>query len=786
MAFVNLSLLAGAVLVAVPIVLHLIMRQRAKHLVFPALQFLQKRRETNRRRLKLRHSLLLALRCALVATLALLLARPSVGSTLFGNALLIGGIMLLLLFVVSLTATVAFLRRGPLLTGALVALAVSLLVSLLVVVAATIRGRGEAQIGDRQAPVAVLLVFDTAPRMAYRHQNLTRLEQARQTADWLIDQLPVGSDIAVTDASLTHHGFLHDRSAAQRALAGLRITNTATPLLEMVLRGFDALRQHAHVRKELYIFTDLAAAEWETDTAQRIRDMPPSERSTTSIFVIDVGVDTPHNSALGPLTLSAQSLTARIPLRLRTELTHVGTPSKRGVELYLESPDAKQPLRVDGQLVQPRARRANRKQFDVAAETSHTVEFQTTFAGLGTHHGWIKLIGSDGLVADDVRYFSAEVRQAWPVLVVVGPAAHGRFLSDALAPRGFQSRFVCRTVTVDELNGMQDLTPSAAICLVDPPPLPQATWRRLADYVDRGHGLGLFLGRNAWPADEFNSPAARLLLPAPLKPIVNRRPDGDVYLAPQNESHPLMATFRSVGTAVPWHAFPIFHHWRVDEAEMSGQIVIAFSNNQAALVERQVGRGRVLMLTTSLSDSANQPDIWNRLPSGLDPWPFVILANESVWYLVGQADQHVNFAAGETVVWHRNTPSEPNRYILFTPDNSWHDLHAVADELRIGLTDDPGTYRLVSADGTSRGGFSVNLSADSTDLRRTEPEHLDELFGHDGYTLVRTRSEIVRKQGEARAGKEFFPYVGLLLAIVLGVEQLLANRFYDRAGVKND
>ena len=214
MAFVNLSLLAGAVLVAVPIVLHLIMRQRAKHLVFPALQFLQKRRETNRRRLKLRHSLLLALRCALVATLALLLARPSVGSTLFGNALLIGGIMLLLLFVVSLTATVAFLRRGPLLTGALVALAVSLLVSLLVVVAATIRGRGEAQIGDRQAPVAVLLVFDTAPRMAYRHQNLTRLEQARQTADWLIDQLPVGSDIAVADASLTHHGFLHDRSAA--------------------------------------------------------------------------------------------------------------------------------------------------------------------------------------------------------------------------------------------------------------------------------------------------------------------------------------------------------------------------------------------------------------------------------------------------------------------------------------------------------------------------------------------------------------------------------------------
>ena len=78
MAFVNLSLVAGSLLIGVPIALHLLMRQRAKHALFPALQFLQSRREKNRRRLKLRHWCLLAMRCIAVTALALLLARPSV------------------------------------------------------------------------------------------------------------------------------------------------------------------------------------------------------------------------------------------------------------------------------------------------------------------------------------------------------------------------------------------------------------------------------------------------------------------------------------------------------------------------------------------------------------------------------------------------------------------------------------------------------------------------------------------------------------------------------------
>ena len=57
MTFLNASLLAGSALVILPVILHLIMRQKPKLLEFPALRFLQKRHDANQRRLQLRHLL---------------------------------------------------------------------------------------------------------------------------------------------------------------------------------------------------------------------------------------------------------------------------------------------------------------------------------------------------------------------------------------------------------------------------------------------------------------------------------------------------------------------------------------------------------------------------------------------------------------------------------------------------------------------------------------------------------------------------------------------------------
>ena len=64
MTFIHGYLLAGLVLAGVPILVHLIMRQKPRVLPFPAFRFLRQRALTNRRTLRLRHLLLMLLRVA--------------------------------------------------------------------------------------------------------------------------------------------------------------------------------------------------------------------------------------------------------------------------------------------------------------------------------------------------------------------------------------------------------------------------------------------------------------------------------------------------------------------------------------------------------------------------------------------------------------------------------------------------------------------------------------------------------------------------------------------------
>ena len=54
MTFVYPLLLSGLALIGIPILVHLIMRQKPNHLLFPAVRFLLARHRTNQRKLQLR------------------------------------------------------------------------------------------------------------------------------------------------------------------------------------------------------------------------------------------------------------------------------------------------------------------------------------------------------------------------------------------------------------------------------------------------------------------------------------------------------------------------------------------------------------------------------------------------------------------------------------------------------------------------------------------------------------------------------------------------------------
>ncbi len=236
MAFVNLSLVLGTMLVGIPIMLHLVMRQKPKQLVFPAVRFIQKRHESNRRTLRLRHWLLLLLRCLVIALAALALARPSVSSNLFGNWIIIAALALLVLLIGTLLLAGAVTRQGKLLLAGLGVVGAAALAALLAMLIGTLRQSDASLIGDRQAPVAAVMLFDSSPRMQYRRENLTRLEQAQAMADSVVRELPPDSQIAVLDSRAIAPVFSLDLSAARKTIQ--RVQTTGAP------RPFDQLLDH--------------------------------------------------------------------------------------------------------------------------------------------------------------------------------------------------------------------------------------------------------------------------------------------------------------------------------------------------------------------------------------------------------------------------------------------------------------------------------------------------------------------------------------------------------------
>ncbi len=709
MTFVNPLLLAGAGLVVVPLVLHLVMRRRPRLVEFPALRFVRLRHDTNQRQLRLRHLLLLLLRMLAIVLAALALARPSLR-----------------------------LSAGP--------------------------------IGSQRAPVAAAMVFDTSPRMEYRHENRTRLEAARELALWVLAQLPPESRVAVLDSRRGPAAFQVDMGAARHRIERLETTADAQPAPLILAEAARLVAGSELARKEIYVFTDLARAGWPVEAAGRLQE-GLREAPDAGLYVIDVGVPQPANLALGDLRLSGQIVSNRSTLRIETELISVGLGDKHTVELYLLEPDPAGKV--------PGARRPEKRGEQTVSLTpgqSRAMEFRVSNLGLGTHQGYVQILGQDGLAADDRRYFTVEVKSAWRILIAAPKPenTHAVFLREALAPESF------RRGGLEDLP-QRDLAPYAAVCLLDPTPLEPAVWQRLVDYVAEGHGLAVWLGRNAEPVKSFNEKPAQDVLAGRLLRQA-RSPEGNLALAPRNLEHPALAAFRGVAGAVPWSRHPVFRYWQLEALPEGAHVIVPFTDEAPALVERPLGKGRAVTMTTPVSDDPNR-DPWNLLPVG-EAWPFVILANELMAYLVGSGSEELNYRAGQTASLELAADRMAASYLLTGPDGNQARVAPDVKQHRLMITSTelPGNYRVQAggpADGVDRG-FSVNLSADQTRLERWSDKDLAQFFGTYPHRIARGKDQIEINVHTGRVGRELFGVLILAAGVVLGLEHVLANRFYRK------
>ncbi|HKD37974.1 MAG TPA: hypothetical protein VKB78_14275, partial [Pirellulales bacterium] len=393
-------------------------------------------------------------------------------------------------------------------------------------------------------------------------------------------------------------------------------------------------------------------------------------------------------------------------------------------------------------------------------------EFSLTSDTVGTHQGFIRIQGEDNLAADDVRYFTFDVRPPFPVLIAApNPVArYTFFLPRALAPPLFQktgrARFQCETIGIDKLLD-KNLDGYAAVCLLDPTPLDVASWQRLRTYVEGGGGLGIWLGHNAQPDTSFTDPAALALLPGKLDQLVpSAAPISDaertklkIAISPTNDDlqHPVMAIFRSNARSIHWDRLKIWRHWTFRDLDKAANVVLHFNDRQPAVLETAVGKGRVLAMTTPISDPADDPVFWNQLPTGFDIIPTFVLSNEMVLYLAGSGEERLNYAAGDRATLRIEANPTQSKFSLLNPQQGegidlTFDQKSNSIHVPNTATAAAGNYQVQAggSEGGVRRGFSMNVPAAATSLARIKKEELTALLGAGRFKLAHGREEIDR------------------------------------------
>jgi hypothetical protein len=795
MAFAHLSLLVlGGALAAIPLILHLTMRRRPKSITFPAVRFLVQKRETNQRSLNLRHWILLALRILVLALLALAFARPSVASAVFGDWVLAGALGIGALLMAALLIGAVVQNRGAMLITVFTIVLLLLVGGGLHRVVLALQKGPKMLLGDGLAPVSAVFVFDDSPRMLLKAENKTRLQAAQTLASQLLGQLPPDSEAAIlstraqdaTNRNRVMAGFVPDLALASRQVNSIECRPANASIIDLVKEALLLLKDAKKPRKEVYIFTDLSAPSWPVDSISMLRE-EADKGDQVGFFVIDVGLEKPTNFALENLTLSSDTPAANSDLSVEVDIRNQGGPSKRQLRLEIEELDPRRwPILKDGKMVAPPSAIRGRQAIDLPENGARQARFQLVGVPAGVYHGRILLDQPDALTVDDEVTFTFQSRPMDSFLIVAPPDVAASLLDDAVS-----LRYIGAIVTPDKIDSL-DLNAFSAICVLDPTPMPEISWKKLESFVQSGGGLAIFLGHHAEGNEakidaRFASVTAEKLLPA--MPTRVARAASDLFASPVSYEHPILRPLRSVSTSVPWERLPIFYYWLLGPPASESSVILRTSSGEPLYLERRIAgedgkTGLVLLMATPISDplSPKGRPAWNEIPTGEDAWPFVVLANESLDYLCSARRDKLNFTPGSLVSLLNDERVYPDRYQLFTPRGAASELVSRDGLLTISTTNELGIFRLKgSRGGPQTRGFSVRLPAGATDLTRIPAAQLEEAFGKDRFQVARNLSEIEHSLTSARRGRDFYPMIISLLAIVFALENLLANRFYKGA-----
>lgn len=741
--FLQGYLLFGLLLAGVPIGLHLLLRQKPRRVVFPAFRFLAQRKQTNQRRMQLRHLLLLLLRVTVIAVLVLAFARPR----LFGDR--IGAAM------------------------------------------------------DR--PVVAALLFDTSPSMGYTVAGMSRLDEALSRCRELLDELEPTSRVALIDSGESAPETLGSVLDARSRLKQIQIRSGAGPLNRAVERALDFLARHradspshqgvdtsrspAHL---LVIFSDRTRGCWDA------RGTQPVIPDGVSVLFVDVGSKTPVNLGIESVELTPTTVApgGRYVVRVRVR----GTIGGHENEVTCQAAD-QEGLAAGAEGLNKSSAPTRQPVTLTRDQTQALITFEQQAPKTAGPHGLTFRLGTrDALAADDARYALLTVRGIGKMLTLVeSDHSVSRIWNAAQEALGSFTNEVRDYAKAESVN----LSEYNVVTLCQPTRIPTELRRRLLDFVRKGGGLAVVPGGEETVPNEFNVPE---LFPAPL---VSLAPAQTLYWARFGGTHSLMLPF------VAWSrsSDPDFardelrplvrRYWKLGKLADGAATVAAYENSDAALAERVVGRGRVLLFTTPLDirriDSLTQwTNYWQDSSFGL------VLIDRASRYLAGEEiPPETAFICGTEPSARVPTPLVPP-YTIEGPGLTGGErklrMPAANGEIAVAQAKLPGNYlvrdgRNSPASGVRPrpdspwpmlpalchpvAGFSLNIPAGETDLDSIPQQELEAIFGEKSLVEQGKAATLRAALSMSRPSPvELMPYLLLALLAVMTLEGVFANRFY--------
>jgi hypothetical protein len=802
MTLINSTILAGLLLAAVPLILHLTMKARPKRIEFPALRLLKVRRAANSRRMRLRQILLLILRTLLIIILVLVFARPSLPAA---NYSLRWWEWLGIAVAVALACGgYAWLNQQDAAgTGGPVGLqqrqgrrrAVCLLVGLLAAFLLAglpwgLRVRAEllspASEGSEDIPIAAVFLIDNSISMKYRQENITRLEYAGRLSRQQLERFPAGSRSAILSAQSDDEViFQSDTGSVATRLESL--TTTAVPArLNRQLRLAIEAHQEDRIRtqqeaglggsadqyvREIYVFTDFSRSAWQLPDESQLLQLL-TDKDWLNIYLVDVSVPEPVNAGLADLRLSEQSTVSGRDLVLNlTVRSTAGLSANARLEAVITDPAGREA---------PAAPPASVRLDGSASRVQMAIRIPPDTAWV---EGTVRLASEDPLMDDNERFFTVAVRPTPRVLLIADRTNEAIYLKNALQPDELERAGVrqceCRLIATAE-TAEQNFAGYDAVVLINASRPDDVLWNELRRYAEAGGGVFVVAGSGRLQPAAWSAAAARSLLPAtPLTIIKYLDTPGYLNLSSENGVTRMFLQDEGIRTELAAVAFD--RCWAV-EADPAARTLMQFTGpaDRPALLERSIGKGRCLMFTSAMDNLVDGGNLWNNLP---DSWSFLVLADSLLQYLTNATDKRCNYTAGEPVDLPIPEKQRFQQYLLRRPGlrQTRGQLDPDASDVVLNDAEEHGHYLLQAVDVATGfdAAFAVNFRDDETDLTTVTDDELQQLTGQRRAVIIHDPDQLLAIQRTGRLGVEVLPLLLGLLLILFCAEHLMSNFFYD-------